>query len=114
MDDAIRRHKLGILNETPNLRLLTERAALGQTSLTTGRLREDLSARAADNDGLGVREDSGDGEAARALDVHEERVGVGHKSLELVSASLLLLRGVEKVDGESLGSGNVHNWKRLV
>ncbi|SNX83258.1 uncharacterized protein MEPE_01965 [Melanopsichium pennsylvanicum] len=76
--------------------------SLGQTSLTTGRLRENLSARAANNNGLSVREDSGDGEATRALDVHEERVGVLHKSLELVAASLLLSGGVKKVDGESL------------
>lgn len=84
------------------LRLLAERAALGQAGLTTGGLREHLGARAADNDGLGVREDGGDGEAAGALDVHEERVGVLHKSLELVAASLLLGRGVEEVNGESL------------
>lgn len=86
----------------PNLRLLAERAALGQASLTTGGLRENLGTRAADNNGLGVREDGGDGEAAGALDVHEERVGVLHKSLELVRASLLLGGGVKKVDGESL------------
>lgn len=49
-----------------------------------------------------MREDSGDSEATRALDIHEERVGVLHKSLELVAASLLLGGGVEKVDGESL------------
>ncbi|KAI3477263.1 hypothetical protein L1887_61080 [Cichorium endivia] len=77
-------------------------SALGQAGLTTGGLREHLGARAADNDGLGVREDGGDGEAAGALDVHEERVGVLHKSLELVAASLLLGRGVEEVNGESL------------
>lgn len=88
-----------------NLRLLTERAALGQTSLTTGRLGKDLSARAANDNSLGVGEDGGDGEAARALDVHEERVGVLHKSLEFVAASLLLGGGVKKVDGESLREG---------
>lgn len=91
-----------ISNRKTHLRLLTERAALGQASLTTGGLRENLSARAADDDGLGVGEDGGDGEATRALDVHEERVGVLHKSLELVRASLLLGGGVQKVDGESL------------
>ena len=85
-----------------NLRLLTERAALGQTGLTTGGLRENLGAGSADDNGLGVREDGGDGEATGALDVHEERVGVLHKSLELVRASLLLGGGVKKVDGESL------------
>lgn len=99
-----RRRKLGFktMQKNTNLRLLTERAALGQTSLTTGRLREDLSARAANNNSLGVREDGGDGEATRALDVHEERVGVLHKSLELVAASLLLGGGVKKVDSQSL------------
>ena len=35
----------------------------------------------ADDNGLGVGEDGGDGEAAGALDVHEERAGGGHKSL---------------------------------
>lgn len=49
-----------------------------------------------------MREDGGDGEATRALDVHEERVGVLYKTLELVAASLLLGGGVKKVDGESL------------
>lgn len=97
-----RREGRGFWETKTNLRLLAERAALGQASLTTGGLREDLGARAADNDGLGVREDGGDSEATGALDVHEERVGVLHKSLELVAASLLLGGGVKKVDGESL------------
>lgn len=87
------------------LRLASERATFGQARLTACGLREDLSARATDNDGLGVRENSGDGEAARALDIHEERVGVLHKSLELVLLSLVLRSWVEKVDGESLKKG---------
>ena len=54
-------------------RLLSpERAALSETGLATGGLAEDLGAAGADDDGLGVREDGGDGEAAGALDVHEE------------------------------------------
>lgn len=61
--------------------LPAERAALGQTGLATGGLAEDGRAAGADNDGLGVREDGGDGEAARALDVHEEGAGLGHKGL---------------------------------
>ena len=61
--------------------LPAERAALGKTGLATGGLAEDLGAAGADNDGLGVREDGGDGEAAGALDVHEEGAGAGHKGL---------------------------------
>ena len=37
---------------------------LGQSRLTTSRLAQDACARTAENDGLGVREDSGDREAA--------------------------------------------------
>ena len=58
-----------------------ERASLGQSSLTTGGLAEDGRAAGADDDGLGVREDGGDVEAAGALNVHEEGAGGGHKSL---------------------------------
>lgn len=105
-EEGEKRRVFTVSCKQPNLRLLTERAALGQASLTAGRLREHLGARAADNHGLGVREDGGDSEAARALDVHEERVGVLHKSLELVRASLLLGGGVQKVDSESLSSDN--------
>lgn len=75
---------------------------LGQTSLATSGLAEDLSARAAKDDSLGMREYRGDGKAAGALDIHEERVGVLYETLELVAAVLLLSRGVEKVDSESL------------
>jgi hypothetical protein len=49
---------------------------------------QDLRAALADNDGLCVREDGGDCEAAGALDVHEERAGSGHKGLELVLPGL--------------------------
>ena len=62
--------------------LSAERAALGESGLATGGLAEDGRAALADNDGLGVGEDSGDCEAAGALDVHEERAGRGHESLE--------------------------------
>jgi len=61
--------------------LPAERAALSQTGLATGGLAEDSRAAGADNDGLGVREDGGDGEATGALDVHEEGAGLGHKGL---------------------------------
>ena len=64
------------------IRLLpAERAALGQAGLTTGGLAKDLGATGADNDGLGVREDGGDGEATGALDVHEEGARTGDKHL---------------------------------
>ena len=48
-----------------------------------------------------MREDGGDGEAAGALDVHEEGAGLGHKGLKLVLAGLSLRRGVEEIDSEN-------------
>lgn len=66
--------------------LSSERAALRQSSLATRRLAEDRGAALADDNSLGVREYGGDGEAAGALDVHEERSGAGHQSLpEMIS-----------------------------
>ena len=66
------------------MRLLPpERAALCESGLATGGLAEDLRATGADNDGLCVGEDGGDGEAARALDVHEEGSGAWDKSLQI-------------------------------
>jgi hypothetical protein len=82
---------------------------------------QDLRAALADDDCVGVREDGGDGETSRALDVHEERAGSGHERLELVLAGLtrhLLVAcryreaedgcvrdrgGVEEVNCENLG-----------
>merc|ERR1712048_296236 len=81
--------------------LSAERAALGEAGLTTGGLAEDRRAAGAHNDGLGVREDGGDVEAAGALDVHEEGTGSRHKLLKLVLAGLSLRSGVEKVDREN-------------
>jgi hypothetical protein len=49
-----------------------------------------------------VREDGGDGEAAGALDVHEEGAGGGHKGLELVLLGLGGRGGVEEINGEHL------------
>ena len=64
------------------LRLLSpERAALSEPGLATGGLAEDGRASGADDDGLGVRENGGDGEAAGALNVHEEGARRRHKSL---------------------------------
>lgn len=63
-------------------RLLSpERAALSQPGLATGGLAQDGGAALADDDGLSVREDGSDGEAAGALDVHEEGPGRGDKGL---------------------------------
>ena len=96
------------------LRLRAERAAwlahlgkkrtVNEAGLTAGGLAENLRAAAADNHRLGVREHSSDSKAARALDVHEERVGALNQTLELVAASLLLGRRVDEIDGESLVS----------
>lgn len=49
-----------------------ERASLSQPGLSSGGLAKDGSARATDDDGLGVGEDGGDVEAPWALDIHEE------------------------------------------
>lgn len=51
-------------------------------------------------------EDGGDGEASRALDVHEERAGSGDQGLELVLLSLGSRAGVEEIDGENLEEEN--------
>lgn len=64
--------------------LSSERAALGQSSLATGRLAEDRGAALADDDGLSVREHGSDCEATGALDVHEEGSGAGYKRLSRV------------------------------
>lgn len=70
--------------------LPSERAALSQSCLTTGGLAENGGASLADDNGLGVREDSGDGEAAGALDIHEEGSGTRHKGLYIVLADVRL------------------------
>jgi len=81
--------------------LSPERAALSKSGLATGGLAEDGRAALADDDGLGVGEDSGDGEAAGALHVHEERPGSRHKGLELVLAGLSGRAGVDEINGEN-------------
>lgn len=67
--------------------LPAERAALRQPSLATGGLAQDGGAALADDNGLGVREDGGDGEATGALDVHEEGSGSGDQGLVVHSVS---------------------------
>lgn len=61
--------------------LSPEGAALGKSGLSSGWLAEDGRAAGADDNGLGVREDGGDGEAAGALDIHEEGSGSWDKGL---------------------------------
>lgn len=58
-----------------------ERASLCQTSFSTSGLAQHGRAAGADDDGLGVREDGCDGEAAGAFDVHEEGAGGGDEGL---------------------------------
>ncbi len=48
--------------------LATEAATLGESSLTTGRLAQHSRARAAEHDGLRVRENRGDVEATLRMD----------------------------------------------
>lgn len=81
--------------------LSTVRAPLSQSRPSTCWLAENTGACAAEDDGLCVREDSCDGKATRALDVHEVRVGGLHQTLELVASLFSLNGGVEQVDGES-------------
>lgn len=101
--------------------LPSERAALCESGFATGGLAEDGRAAGADDDGLCVREDGGDSEAAGALDVHEEGAGGwdkglwrllvdcglavkcgGRSYLQLVLSGLSLRRWVEEVDCENL------------
>jgi hypothetical protein len=67
--------------------LSSERAALGQSGLSSRRLAEHSCASLADDDGLGVGEDGGDREAAGALDVHKEGPRSRHKKLRVASVS---------------------------
>lgn len=82
--------------------LRAERATDSKTGLTTSWLAQNLSAASAKNDRLGMRKHSRDGEASRALDVHEKRVRALHHTLELVLASLNLGRRVNQVNSERL------------
>lgn len=70
-----------------------KRTSLRQSRFPARRLAQHGAAAAADDDGLGVREDGGDGEAAGAFDVHEEGAGDGDEGLGLEG------RGVSDVGG---------------
>jgi hypothetical protein len=85
-----------------NCLLSSERRALSKLSLATGRLAQNGSTRTASDDSLGVRKHSGDVQAARALDVHEERTGRSNELLELVLAELASGRWVEEILSQNL------------
>jgi len=68
--------------------LSPERAALSETGLTTCWLAKNGGTGSTDDDGLGMRENSGDIKAAGALDVHEEGTRSWNKSLELMLSGL--------------------------
>jgi len=79
----------------------SERAAFCESGLSAGRLAQDGRTAGADDDGLGVGEDGGDGEATGALDVHEKGSWAGHECLELVLSGLSLRCWVEEIEGEN-------------
>ena len=98
-----------------------ERAALCESGLATSGLAKNLRAAGADDDGLCVREDGGDGEAAGALHIHEEGAWAWDKCLkgeldaisrlkerlsmaylQLVLAGLSLRGRVQEIDCENL------------
>lgn len=79
----------------------TESAALSELSLTTGGLAEHSRARAASNNGLGVREHGGHLEAALATHVHEETAGTRNKSLQLVLLELALSARMKDIDSQN-------------
>lgn len=61
--------------------LSSERAAFGQSGLSTSGLTQHSRAAGTDDDSLCVRVDGCDGEAAGALDIHEEGSGSRDKVL---------------------------------
>lgn len=75
------RHPLPLPLFTSFYLLPPKRAPLRQSRLPTSRLAQHGRAAAADDDGLGVREDGRDCEAAGALDVHEEGAGGWYEGL---------------------------------
>lgn len=68
--------------------LSSERAAVGQLSLTTGRSAQHRRAAVTSNSGLGVGENGGDVQTAWTLDVHKVGSGALNKGLLLMLLSL--------------------------
>lgn len=83
--------------------LLPVGASLGQPSASTSGLAEDGSTRPTKNNSLGVREDGGDVDASRALDIHKVAVGRLHETLQLVLACFGIIAGVEEIVFELFG-----------
>lgn len=79
---------------------------LGQPRLASRRLAQHLRAPGAHDHRLRVAEDGCDGEAAGALDVHEEAARARHEGFELVLFGFGGGAGVQEIDGEDL-SGNI-------
>merc|ERR1719209_2383390 len=77
--------------------LLPEAAALGEPGTTSGGLAEDCGAPSAHHNCLGGAEHSGDPVASRALDVHEEGVGVLDDPLQLVFSLFIRVQWVQQV-----------------
>lgn len=97
---------LEVVDNCPILRalsegLLAEGDALRQAGKAARGLGEDGGTLWTGDDGVGVREERVDRLAARALDIHVERVGRLDHSLELVGLLLDGRRRVEEIDGES-------------
>jgi len=64
-------------------------------------LAENGCAALADNDSLGVAENSGNGKAAWALDVHEERARSRHEGLKLMLLGLGSRARVKEINCEN-------------
>jgi len=77
------------------LDLSSEAAAFCQAGFTSCWLAENCGTRGAEDDSGGVRENSGDLEASRALHIHEEAVGRLYEALELVLLGLVLSRRIQ-------------------
>ena len=87
-----------VVRALERLRLLPERAALGEPRLAAGRLRQhEAHAVPAHDHGLRVAEQRADAAAAGALNVHEVAVRLLDEALELVLARRRLLRRVQEV-----------------
>lgn len=80
------------------IHLLSVRASLCETSLSSGRLAKHCVTVSAQNYSLSMTEYCGNLKASRALDIHEKRVGRLNKSLQLVGVQFLLGSGVKKID----------------
>merc|ERR1719474_1818485 len=77
-----------------------EAAALSKPCPASSGLAENCGTPGTHNHCLGAAEHSGGPVAAGALDVHEVRVGMLDKPLQLVPSLLLVVEGVEQILGQ--------------